>query len=108
MQSNSSSSTIKSMVKLINMNNKSSNEFSFQKIKCRNYPLESSNSSRISHEGNHLSKYMSTNYSLSHDIQNKISKEFNNQKQDMNNSQMNILIKQKIENAKSSNNSKRS
>lgn len=100
MQSNSSSSTIKSMVKLINMNNKSSNEFSFQKIKCRNYPLESSNSSRISHEGNHLSKYMSTNYSLSHDIQNKISKEFNNQKQDMNNSQMNILIKQKIENAK--------
>ena len=104
MQSNSSSSTIKSMVNLINMNGKNTDEFSFKEIKCRNYPLESINSSRISQEGNHPSKYMSTNYSLSHDIQYKIPKEcnqnINSKNNEINNMQMNLFIKQKIENAR--------
>ena len=105
MQSNSSSSTIKSMVNLINMNGKYTDEFSFQEIKCRNYPLESMNSSKLSQEGNHPSKYMSTNYSLSHDIQYKVPKEYNNnininKNKEINNMQINLFIKQKIENAR--------
>ena len=102
MQSNSSSNTIKSMVKIMNnKNTKNSDEFSFQGIKCRNYPLESLNSSKISQESNHLAKYMSTNYSLSHDFQLKLPIEHNIKNQDINNNMnMDIMIKQKIENAK--------
>ena len=95
-QSNSSSKTIKSMVNLINTSGKSADEFSFQEIKCRKYPLESLNSSKISQDG----KYMSTNYSLSHDMQYSIHKDISNQKKGVNDPQTNLAIKQKIENAK--------
>ena len=74
-QSNSSSKSIKSMINLINTSVKNTDEFSFQEIKCRKYPLETLNSSKMSQDG----KYMSTNYSLSHDIQNNLNKELPNQ-----------------------------
>ena len=90
-QSNSSSKTIKSMINLINTGGKSSDEISFQEIKCKKYPLEVLNSSGISREG----KYMSTNYSLTQ--QYNVHKDISNQNID---SQMNLVIKQKIENAK--------
>ena len=90
-QSNNSSKTIKSMIDLINTSGKSVDGFSFHEIKCRKYPLETLNSSKISQDP----KYVSTNYSLSHkeiQIQNNIK---NN-----NDPHMNLVIKQKIENAK--------
>lgn len=94
-QSNSSTKTIKTMLNLINGSGKNSDEISFLEIKCKNYPLDTSDSSRMSQEA----KYMSTNYSLSHDfkykelpIKNKVNSD----------PQMSLVIKQKIENAKSS------
>jgi hypothetical protein len=45
-------------------------------------------------------KYMSTNYSLSHDIQNNLNKELPNQNKSISDPQINLAIKQKIENAK--------
>ena len=99
-QSNSSSQSIKSMLNLINTGGKSSDEFSFREIKCRKYPYESMNSSKLSQEGNYPSKYMSTNYSLSRDIQNTKHKDLPNQNKALSDPQINLIIKQKIENAK--------
>ena len=95
-QSNSSSQTIKSMVNLINTSGKNSDEYSFKEIKCRKYPLETLNSSKMSQDG----KYMSTNYSLSHDNQYNLLKDISYQKKGVNDPQMNLAIKQKIENAR--------
>ena len=95
-QSNSSSKSIKSMINLINTSVKNTDEFSFQEIKCRKYPLETLNSSKMSQDG----KYMSTNYSLSHELQNNLNKELPNQNKSISDPQINLAIKQKIENAK--------
>ena len=94
-QSNSSSRTIKSMIDLINTGAKSKDEFSFQEIKCKNYPVDL-NSSKLSQDG----KYVSTNYSLSRDIKHNYHKDLLKQTKGNNDPQMNLVIKQKIENAK--------
>ena len=91
-QSNSSSQSIKSMLNLINAGGKSSDEFSFREIKCRKYPNESMNSSKLSQEGNYPSKYMSTNYSLSRDIQNTKHKDLPNQNKALSDPQINLII----------------
>ena len=89
-QSNNSSQTIKSMVDLINTSGKSLDGFSFKEIKCRKYPIDSLNSSKMSQDA----KYVSTNYSINH-------KELITQNtQFINDPHMNLVIKQKIENAK--------
>ena len=89
-QSNNSSQTIKSMVDLINTSGKSVDGFSFHEIKCRKYPIDSLNSSKMSQDA----KYVSTNYSINH-------KELITQNtQFINDPHMNLVIKQKIENAK--------
>ena len=89
-QSNNSSQTIKSMVDLINTSGKSLDGFSFHEIKCRKYPIDSLNSSKMSQDA----KYVSTNYSINH-------KELITQNtQFINDPHMNLVIKQKIENAK--------
>ena len=89
-QSNNSSQTIKSMVDLINTSGKSLDGFSFKEIKCRKYPIDSLNSSKMSQDA----KYVSTNYSINH-------KELITQNtQFINVPHMNLVIKQKIENAK--------
>ena len=88
-QSNNSSQTIKSMVDLINTSGKSLDGFSFKEIKCRKYPIDSLNSSKMSQDA----KYVSTNYSINH-------KELITQNtQFINDPHMNLVIKQKIENA---------
>ena len=94
-QSNSSSRTIKSMIDLINTGAKSKDEFSFQEIKCKNYPVDL-NSSKLSQDG----KYVSTNYSLNRDIKHNYHKDLPKQTKGNNDPQMNLVIKQKIENAK--------
>ena len=99
-QSNSSSQSIKSMLNLINTGGKSSDEFSFKEIKCRKYPYESMNSSKLSQEGNFPSKYMSTNYSLSHDVQYNNHKDLPSQNKALSDPQINLIIKEKIEKAK--------
>lgn len=99
-QSNSSIQSIKSMLNLINTGGKSSDEFSFREIKCRKYPHDLINSSKTSKEGNFPSKYMSTNYSLSHDVQYNNHKDLPSQNKALSDPQMNLIIKQKIENAK--------
>ena len=92
--SNSSSNTIKSMLNTINKNMKSTDDISFVEIKCRKYPLESSNSS------SNESKYMSTNYySINNNANKKFSNVPNSKNQIINNKEMNIAFKQKIENA---------
>ena len=89
-QSNNSSQTIKSMVDLINTSGKSLDGFSFHEIKCRKYPIDSLNSSKMSQDA----KYVSTNYSINH-------KELITQNtQFISDPHMNLVIKQKIENAK--------
>ena len=99
-QSNSSSQSIKSILNLINTGGKSPDEFSFREIKCKKYPYESINSSKLSQEGNFPSKYMSTNYSLSHDAQYNKHKDLPSQNKALSDPQINSIIKQKIENAK--------
>ena len=92
--SNSSSNTIKSMLNTINKNMKSTDDISFVEIKCRKYPLESSNIS------SNESKYMSTNYySINNNANKKFSNVPNSKNQMINYKEMNISFKQKIENA---------
>ena len=99
-KSNSSSNTIKSMLNQINTGAQKNDEFSFQKIKCKKYPIESLDSSRESHEGNYQSKCISTNFSLTHDTQHNLHKGISNQNKDSSDPKINLIIKQKIENAK--------
>jgi len=100
-QSYSSSNTIKSMINTINKNIKSSGDISFQDIKYKKYPSTSLNSSKINSEDNYSSKYMSTNYYSYNTNKNEINSFApNSQNKFMDNNQINIIIKQNIENAK--------
>ena len=98
-KSNSSSNTIKSMLNQINTGAQKNDEFSFQKIKCKKYPIESLDSSRESHEGNYQSKCISTNFSLTHDTQHNLHKGISNQNKDSSDPKINLIIKQKIRNS---------
>ena len=92
--SNSSSNTIKSMLNTINKNIKNKDDISFVEIKCRKYPLESTNSS------SNESKYMSTNYySINNNVNKKKANAINTKNQIINTKEMNNAFKQKIENA---------
>ena len=100
-QSYSSSNTIKSMINTINKNIKSSGDISFQDIKYKKYPSTSLNSSKINSEDNYSSKYMSTNYYSYNTNKNEINSFApNSQNKFMDYNQINIIIKQNIENAK--------
>ena len=95
-QTNSSSQSIKSVLNLMNTGAKSSDEFSFREIKCRKYPNESFNNSKD--RQNDHSKYMSTNYSRNND--NKYKYPLPNHNKTVNDPKQNLMVKQKIENAK--------
>ena len=97
-QTNSSSQSIKSMLNLMNTGAKSSDEFSFREIKCRKYPHELFNNSKD--RQNDISKSMNTNSSRNNDTKYKHHKDLPNHNKAVNDPKQNLMVKQKIENAK--------
>ena len=97
-QSNSSNNSLKSMINKIQCSNK---EKPFIDLNNNKYPL---NMSKISDDENSLYKYMSTNDSITNNNANNKLKNLNGSgmisKQNVDNKQISLMIKQKIENAK--------
>ena len=101
-QSSISNRTIKSMVNKIQISNK---EISFKDLKNKNYILDAPNDSKSSNEGNINFKCSSTNSSFNSNIFNHKTKHLYDQGTKFqikrgDNKQLNLMIKEKIENAK--------
>ena len=100
LQSNSSGNTIKSMLDIINKNVKKAKDTSFKEIKYRKYGSDIVNSSNLTQNGNYLSFNKCINCSNIKDINKNYPFTSKSKNQIMKNNQINILIKQRIENAK--------
>ena len=101
-QSSISNRTIKSMVNKIQISNK---EISFKDLKNKKYILDAPNDSKSSYEGNINFKCSSTNSSFNSNIFNHKTKHLYDQGTKFqikrgDNKQLNLMIKEKIENAK--------